>query len=243
MALKPCRECKKKVSTEAVTCPSCGVPNPTKKKPKAKPWSDESTKKQTNIVKSKSNFGYVRCEKPHCSDQYKLKEIPKKLVNKQVCDLCGNIMVKVSERHIAQLDTLRKYLEPHKIKSTNHSNKTTKSQTFSSEKQQNLIEKIWWGNESLATIFWMYCILTVGVVSFIAGLIFEIVGAIIFILPGLVIIWTNTGLWRCSEKFKSSKLKRNQSYGWATAAKVYVVFNYLTTISQLSLKLQTMQPL
>ena len=30
MALKPCRECKKKVSTEASTCPSCGVPNPTK---------------------------------------------------------------------------------------------------------------------------------------------------------------------------------------------------------------------
>ena len=29
MALKPCRECKKKVSTEANTCPNCGVPNPT----------------------------------------------------------------------------------------------------------------------------------------------------------------------------------------------------------------------
>ena len=28
MALKPCRECNKKVSTEASTCPSCGVPNP-----------------------------------------------------------------------------------------------------------------------------------------------------------------------------------------------------------------------
>ena len=30
MALKPCRECKKKVSTEATTCPKCGVPNPTR---------------------------------------------------------------------------------------------------------------------------------------------------------------------------------------------------------------------
>jgi hypothetical protein len=39
MALKPCRECKKKVSTEAVTCPNCGVPNPTQKKPTVKPWS------------------------------------------------------------------------------------------------------------------------------------------------------------------------------------------------------------
>jgi hypothetical protein len=31
MALKPCRECKKKISTEAATCPSCGAPNPTTK--------------------------------------------------------------------------------------------------------------------------------------------------------------------------------------------------------------------
>jgi hypothetical protein len=28
MALKPCRECKKEVSTQAKTCPNCGVKNP-----------------------------------------------------------------------------------------------------------------------------------------------------------------------------------------------------------------------
>ena len=32
MALKSCRECGDKVSTEAKTCPKCGVPNPTEKK-------------------------------------------------------------------------------------------------------------------------------------------------------------------------------------------------------------------
>ncbi|MDA8822731.1 hypothetical protein N9N34_03295 [Candidatus Pelagibacter bacterium] len=31
MALKFCRECKKKVSTEARVCPNCGVPDPTSK--------------------------------------------------------------------------------------------------------------------------------------------------------------------------------------------------------------------
>ena len=48
MALKPCRECKKKVSTEAVTCPSCGVPNPTK------PWKadDEYRKSLTSSSSS-----------------------------------------------------------------------------------------------------------------------------------------------------------------------------------------------
>lgn len=29
MALKPCKECKKEVSTDAKTCPSCGVKDPT----------------------------------------------------------------------------------------------------------------------------------------------------------------------------------------------------------------------
>lgn len=29
MALKPCRECGTDVSTEAITCPRCGVPDPT----------------------------------------------------------------------------------------------------------------------------------------------------------------------------------------------------------------------
>jgi len=31
MTLRKCRECEKKVSTEATTCPSCGAPNPTEK--------------------------------------------------------------------------------------------------------------------------------------------------------------------------------------------------------------------
>ena len=54
MALKPCRECKKKVSTEAVTCPSCGVPNPTQEKPKVKPWKadDEYRRRLTSSSSS-----------------------------------------------------------------------------------------------------------------------------------------------------------------------------------------------
>ena len=32
MALKNCRECNKKVSTEAASCPSCGAPHPTLEK-------------------------------------------------------------------------------------------------------------------------------------------------------------------------------------------------------------------
>tara|TARA_B110000046_G_C12786834_1_gene311371 strand:- start:70 stop:573 length:504 start_codon:yes stop_codon:yes gene_type:complete len=47
MALKACRECKKKVSTEASTCPSCGVPNPTQKKITVAPWEADKKSKVT----------------------------------------------------------------------------------------------------------------------------------------------------------------------------------------------------
>lgn len=36
MAMKPCRECKTEVSTEAKTCPHCGTPKPTTRKATAK---------------------------------------------------------------------------------------------------------------------------------------------------------------------------------------------------------------
>ena len=41
MALKPCRECKKKVSTEAEACPNCGAPHPT--------YKTEKNGKTTNL--------------------------------------------------------------------------------------------------------------------------------------------------------------------------------------------------
>ena len=234
MALKPCRECKKKVSTEAEACLNCGAPHPTYKTEKNieptfsyKFGKVEVSKSEKEIININQSDTHVRCEKSFCTNRYEILIIPKSKLGKEECSYCGNKLTKVKKEHVlSQIQNIQ-----------------PKPKNTPVTIQQNLIEKIWWGNESLATIFWMYCILTVGVVIIIAGSVFESVGAIIFILPGLVIIWTNTGLWRCSEKYKSSQLKTNQSYGWATAAKVYVVFNYLTTLSQLGLQLQTMQPL
>ena len=221
MALKPCRECKKKVSTEALTCPSCGVPNPTKNKTIVKPWGDEKKATIIKSLKSDKSYAYARCVQAFCSSKYALVSLEEK-----ECGMCGNLLEKVTKKDG------EKYL-----KNKYPDSDINKSETRPTEVQQNLVEKIWWGNESLATTFWMYCILTVGVVSFISGSIFVAVGPIILLIPGLVIIWTNTGLWRCSEKYKTSQLKRNQSYGWATAAKVYVVLNYLTTLSQIGLNI------
>ena len=210
MALKPCRECNKKVSTEAVTCPSCGVPNPTlENKTTVKPWETKQKNPQTKSNKLKEDYAYARCEQSFCSARYKLESLEEK-----VCQLCGNILQKVSEREASA--TIENQSSNRNVTSV----------------QQNLIEKIWWGNETLSTIFWLYCILTVAIVSFIAGSVSVAAGNIIFVIPAIVIIWTNTGLWRSSGKFKSAQLKNNQPYGWATAAKVYVVINYVVTVSQ-----------
>ena len=69
MALKPCRECKKKVSTEALTCPSCGVPNPTKNKTIVKPWGDEKKATIIKSLKSDKSYAYARCVQAFCSSK------------------------------------------------------------------------------------------------------------------------------------------------------------------------------
>ena len=53
MALKPCRECKKKVSTEAAACPSCGAPRPTLSKiPKKKDIISDGFKEVSSSIES-----------------------------------------------------------------------------------------------------------------------------------------------------------------------------------------------
>ncbi len=97
----------------------------------------------------------------------------------------------------------------------------------------SFIEIVWNGQETMAKTFWIYCILFVAIISFVAGILSASQGSFIFIIPAIVIIWSNTGLWRSSNIYQNQRLQSKQSYGWATAAKIYVVLNYLTTLSQL----------
>ena len=57
MALKPCRECKKKVSTEASNCPSCGAPDPTTNEILSK--SKSSKKPANNFIKIFATLGLL----------------------------------------------------------------------------------------------------------------------------------------------------------------------------------------
>ena len=59
-----------------------------------------------------------------------------------------------------------------------------------------------------------------------------LVGNIFVIIPVIYFVWSSIGLWNSSTKYQNSKLKLQQSYGWAIASKVYVVLNLFTVFGQ-----------
>ena len=124
--------------------------------------------------------------------------IPKKSVGVQLCEGCGNTL----DQKVNEKSALRD-IERQQSKINENKNTTIKNQSV--KVQQNLVERIWWGNETLSNTFWMYCVLTQFVVGYISGLLFNVVGFLIFVIPAAVFIWSNTGLWRCSEKYKLSQ--------------------------------------
>ena len=188
-------------------------------------------KKQTEKEKIADDLktnSHVQCGRSFCVNRYQILLIPKKSIGVQLCEGCGNTL----DQKVNEKSALRD-IEHQQLKTTENKNTTIKNQSV--KVQQNLVERIWWGNETLSNTFWMYCVLTQLVVGIISGLLLNVVGVIIIVIPAAVFIWSNTGLWRCSEKYKLSQLKINQSFGWATAAKVYVVLSYIITLSRIGL--------
>lgn len=226
MALKNCRECRKKVSTEALTCPNCGVPNPTAKQIKEKKDDSLLTKmfvtgydnEKTSNLKS-TNFGFARCEKNFCKNRYKTLKVPKKLIGKQVCKICGNIMEEVKEE-----DAI-KDIERSKYKLTKQEFKSNTDSTF---------ERVWNGSLPLGQTFWLFYVLVNFVVGFVAGFLIEMYQAKwIFIIPVLTTIWAGVGTWKSATNYQYQKLKLQQTYGWASATKVVIVFGFISLLGQL----------
>ena len=102
----------------------------------------------------------------------------------------------------------------------------------SNNTSSNFIEIVWNGKETMSKTFWLYCILLTTVCSFIAGMLTPLIGNYLFIVPLIVIFWSNIGLWNSSSFYKANQLNKKESYGWATAAKIYVVLSFIITLSQ-----------
>ena len=150
MALKPCRECKKKVSTEALTCPNCGAPDPT--------------------VNLETKYEIVWCEEISCKSRHKQLKIPTILLGQQQCPVCESVMTLVSKKQLAQLETIKKYLEPHKKKISDVNKREAaekkiidkhyggRSADYNVRESVSKGNGFWNGNEGLAKTFWLYFI-------------------------------------------------------------------------------------
>ena len=169
---------------------------------------------------------HVQCGRSFCVNRYQILSIPKKSFSIQLCEGCGNKL----DQKIDEKSALKE-LEQKKFQTSE--NKNIKSKQQSDRVQQKIVEKIWWGNEAMSSIFWMYCIVGGLVVGIITGALTAYFGSFILIVLGIYIVWANTGLWRSSDKYKQIKIKNNQDYGWATGAKIYVVLSYIVSVSQL----------
>ena len=172
MALKPCRECKKKVSTEASACPSCGAPRPTL----------TSTPKEKKIIPDRlknASIGIESFKKGFYGDDY----VPPK------------------KKQSAELD-------------------------------DGFILGFWRGHEGLAKTFWLYFCLGNGVFNVFIMLAASEPGAQIFayIVGFIWFVFSTLGVFNAANIYKEEKIKSNQTYGYATAAKVAVVILVLSTI-------------
>ena len=108
-----------------------------------------------------------------------------------------------------------------------------KIKTKKTQSSENFIVNIWEGNESLSKTFWIYVFWGGIIVGVLLGILGAITTQLIYLLALAYTIWSCVGLWRSSTNYKLAKIRAKQPYGWATAAKVYAVFNIITWLSQL----------
>ena len=211
MALKPCRECKKKVSTEALTCPSCGVPNPTIKSIKKD--------KRVNIqhgVEYCSNCGTELPSGPPCNNpRCRLAEISSQKKNKSIVEDQYNVSRKKAENEV-----IDKYFGGRSA-SNNKRDTSSKGDGF------------WNGTEGLAKTFWLYFIVgnMIGNLM-VLGAASEGIGLVYFVIFVTVVwnIFAIMGVFNAADIYKSEKIKIGMTYGYATAAKISCVVLILSSI-------------
>ena len=105
--------------------------------------------------------------------------------------------------------------------------------TISEQALINFISKVWSGRETLPITFWLCFIVINGIISFGSGYLAESNDNNIFLLAAIAAnIWAGVGVWNSSTNYQAAKLKLKQSYGWAYAAKIAIVLNFLLLISQ-----------
>ena len=184
MALKPCRECKRKVSTEASTCPKCGVPYP--------------TKKATEKIEPKLNYRF------------------------------GD--VKITNDTYQEINVPRKKNIPGSGKKANSQSSRGERSWYESFKRGFFSDREYKDGD-LPQIFWLVFVIGNVILNGIAYVI-----KADWLLTLFIVIWIiyNIGavllVYVTADEYKRVSISRGQSYGWATAAKVFPIIYILSTI-------------
>ncbi len=94
------------------------------------------------------------------------------------------------------------------------------------------------GRMSLAKAFWLYGLLIGFVLGFLCGYFAEMYEQRwLYIFPFAYYAVVTVAVWNCATLYTKQKLENKQPYGWAIAAKIYMVFNALAVVGQIILVL------
>lgn len=238
MALKPCRECEKKVSTEALACPNCGVPNPVKKISKKKykvtpKYTDSdldniykgvtSEEKLSGHIKTMNDIK-VYCLNENCELGFKLQFAKNNLIGKIRCKECKQHVNSYNYKSMKEDERLIK----------NKSNYSSQKQKIDNyyKKKEEISYNFWTGSEGLAKTFWLYFIVANMFLNFISLIAMESEGLIIFVFIVWIVwnIFAILGVFRAADIYKAEKIQQGETYGYATAAKIAVVLLILSGI-------------
>ena len=102
---------------------------------------------------------------------------------------------------------------------------------YKTKNSENIIEKVWNGNETMSKIFWLYMVVVQTILMALLIFLGIYIGKIIVIIQIVFAIWASIGLWKSSDKYKFNKIKNKQPYGWSIVAKIFSVFNLLDALA------------
>ena len=243
MALRSCRECKKKVSTEAKICPRCGVPDPTalKRKIKSKQtlkgtgaggWSKEHLKAQAELHGSSDENEVNRYVESSDWDRFTKNKVKNVWAHCQT-SFCSNknklYRIALTSVGSRVCSLCKEYLIEEGDKSL-RAGVTKNKVNYKSE-----TKGFWTGSEGLAKTFWLYFIggnIVGNILLTFAGN--EGTGMITFVVIAIV-CWTiaaTIGIFNAADIYKAEKISSGQTYGYATAAKVATVLIILSALGQ-----------
>jgi hypothetical protein len=289
MVLKSCRECSKQVSTEAITCPGCGVPNPIKKNLKnistpvelkssidspgigtdtIKSLGVKTTNtslgietvggifteiiKKGTIIPEKKSQVFSTSENNQCSISIRiLRGNSQKAIENELIEVFEINNIPPAPRGVPQIEVTfaidenanvyirskdlgtSKKIEKQigKIKTQevikNYKDKENKSNILYTK-----LSNFWSGNNGLAFSFWGIFIFGNICLNILTLLLIsnETIVLLIYIASIIWNILAVIGVFNSANIYKAKKIKINESYVWATVAKVATILLVLSAL-------------